>query len=52
MNFLGWPEALVLCSAILAWAWTRAEAEPPCVVNIVTDGKVTIPPDDDERFGA
>lgn len=51
MHILGWPEAIVLCTAILALAWRLRGAETPVTVIIQTEGKVTIPPDDDERFG-
>lgn len=51
MTLLSWPEALVLCVAILALAWVRKGSEAPTVNILVGDtNKVSVPPDDDERY--
>lgn len=51
MTLLSWPESVVLCALVLAWAWSRKGNEAPVVNILVGDtSKVAVPPDDDERY--
>lgn len=49
MNLLNWPEALVICVAILGWAWCHKDPAP---ISIVLSSEMLRTPsqDDDERY--